>query len=206
MANVKSIHSVCNSIIQFLHNAYEAYPVPDGDPGTTMHDEYPCAFRVLSSGELEPSADFGTSVTLYLYRVLINEHVRSQPLARGPNDAALPLSVDLHFFITVWADSSAAEQTICAWVMQQLHQHPIMDVSSLTVEGDWRNDDVIQIIPAELSNEDLMRIWDALAPDYRLSLSYIARVIRIDPTGAQTGLPVVATRYQYEEGVPADAD
>ena len=160
---------------------------------------YPCSFRVVSSGELEPDADFGTSLTLYLYRVLFNEHVRSQPLAGGSSDAALPLSLDLHFLISVWADSAAAEQTICAWAMHQLHQHPIMDVSSLSEEGGWRNDDVVQIIPAELSNEDLMRIWDALAPDYRLSLSYIARVIRIDPEDVETGLPVVATRYQYQE-------
>ncbi len=204
MANVKSIHSVCNSIIQFLHNAYEAYPVPDGDPGTTLQDEYPCSFRVISSGELDPSADFGTSLTLYLYRVLVNEHVRSQPMARSSGEGVLPLSVDLHFLITVWAESAAAEQTICAWAMQQLHQQPIMDVSSLTAEGGWRNDDVVQIIPAELSNEDLMRVWDALAPDYRLSLSYIARVVRIDPEASATGLPVVATRYQYEEKADAD--
>ncbi len=199
MANINSIHSVCNSIIQFLHNAYEAYPAPEGDPGTTMQDEYPCTFRVLSSGELDPSIDLGTSLSLYLYRVLINEHVRSQPVSRNSSDAPLPLSVDLHFLISIWADSAAAEQTICAWAMSQLHQHPIMDVSSLTEEGGWRNDDVVQIIPAELSNEDLMRVWDALAPDYRLSLSYIARVIRIDPEDSATGLPVVATRYQYEE-------
>ena len=132
MANVKSIHSVCNSIIQFLHNAYEAYPAPDGEPGTTMQDEYPCTFRVLSSGELEPGADFGTSLTLYLYRVMVNEHLRSHPLPRASTDDPLPLSVDLHFLISVWADSAAAEQTICAWTMQQLHQQPIMDVSSLT--------------------------------------------------------------------------
>ena len=186
-------------MIQFLRNAYEAQPVPNGAPGTTMQDEYPCDFRVLSSGEMRPSPNFGTTLSLYLYRVLMNEHVRSLPLSRSLGDTPLPLSVDLHFLITVWADSSAAEQTICAWVMNQLHQHPILDVSSLNADGGWRNDDVVQIIPAELSNEDLMRVWDALAPDYRLSLSYIARVIRIDPADVVTGLPVVATRYQYGE-------
>ena len=198
MANIKSIHSVCNSIIQFLQNAYQAYPVPFGAPGSTMQDEYPCSFRVLASGELKASTNFGTALSLYLYRVMVNEHVRSQPIRSG-NSRALPLSVDLHFLITVWSESAAAEQTICAWAMQQLHQHPIMDVSSLTEEGGWHNDDVVQIIPAELSNEDLMRIWDALEPDYRLSLSYIARVIRIDSADLPEGLPVVATRYQYEE-------
>jgi hypothetical protein len=196
MANIKSIHSVCNSIMQFLHNAYEATPVPFGAPGRTLQDEYPCSFRVLASGELKASTDFGTTLSLYLYRVMVNEHVRSQPAANG---GAVPLAVDLHFLITVWSESAAIEQTLCAWAMSQLHQHPIMDVSSLTEEGGWRNDDVVQIIPAELSNEDLMRIWDALAPDYRLSLSYIARVIRIDSADVPMGLPVVATRYQYEE-------
>jgi hypothetical protein len=204
MANIKGIHSVCNSIIQFLHNAYEAYPVPYGRPGSTMQDEYPCNFRVLSSGELKANADFGTALSLYLYRVMVNEHVRSQPVRSG-NSSALPLSADLHFLVTVWSESAAAEQTICAWAMSQLHQHPIMDVSSLTEEGGWSNDDVVQIIPAELSNEDLMRIWDALAPDYRLSLSYIARVIRIDSADVPEGLPVVATRYQYENR-SGDAD
>jgi hypothetical protein len=187
MANTNSIHSVCNSIIQFLRNAYP------------MVDEHPCDFRVLSSGELTSDADFGTALSLYLYRVTINEHVRSQPRPRDSREGIAPLSVDLHFMISVWSESAAAEQTICAWAMHQLHHHPIMDVSSLSEEGGWHNDDIVQIIPAELSNEDLMRIWDALAPDYRLSLSYIARVIRIDPVDEESGLPVVATRYQYEE-------
>jgi len=44
-----------------------------------------------------------------------------------------------------------------------------------------------------------MRIWDALAPDYRLSFPYIARVVRIDVAEGTEGAPVVATRYQLEE-------
>ncbi|HGX91839.1 MAG TPA: DUF4255 domain-containing protein [Candidatus Tenderia sp.] len=187
MANVKSIHSVCNSIIQFLRNAYP------------MTDEHPCDFRVLASGELTASADFGTTLSLYLYRVTMNEHLRGTPQPGHSRDSEAPLALDLHFLMTVWSESAAAEQTICAWAMQQLHRHPIMDVSSLSEEGGWRADDVVQIIPAELSNEDLMRIWDALAPEYRLSISYIARVVRIDPDDDETGRPVVATRYQYGE-------
>lgn len=204
MANVKSIHSVCNSIIQFLHNAYEAYPAPFAENDATMQEEYPCEFRVMSSGELDENEDMGTSLTLYLYRVTMNEHIRAHKFREYKNSVS-PLSLDLHFLITVWANSSDAEHTICAWVMNQLHQNPIMDVSSLTVEGGWRNDDVVQIIPAELSNEDLMRVWDTLAPNYRLSISFIARVVRIEPDVLDEGKPVVATRYQYEEK-QTDAD
>jgi hypothetical protein len=153
----------------------------------------------VSSGELaESTEDFNTTLTLYLSRIIINEHVRNQPSAHQSGESNIPLSVDLHFMLSIWADSAAAEHTICAWVMSQLHQHPIMDVSSLTEEGGWSKDDVVHIIPAELSNEDLMRIWDAIAPYYRLSVSYIARVVRIVGDETETGLPVVATRHQYQ--------
>jgi len=189
MANIYSINSVGSSIMQFLRNTYPQ----------ELRDAYPCDFRIVSSGEMaESTEEFNTSVTLYLYRIIINEHVRNAPAANRQGSTQIPLSVDLHFMLSIWADSAAAEHTLCAWVMSKLHQHPIMDVSSLTEEGGWSTDDVVHIIPAELSNEDLMRIWDAISPYYRLSLSYIARVIRIDGEDSETGLPVVATRYQYQ--------
>lgn len=191
MANIHSINSVSSSVIQFLRNAYPQ----------ELREAHPCDFRVLSSGELAEGTDeFSTTLSLYLYRIIMNEHVRNAPASNQRRDAAVPLSVDLHFMLSVWSDSASAEHSICAWAMSQLHQHPIMDISSLTEEGGWATDDVVHIIPAELSNEDLMRIWDAIAPYYRLSVSYIARVIRIDTDAAETGLPVVATRYEYSSG------
>ncbi|VAW63282.1 hypothetical protein MNBD_GAMMA09-517 [hydrothermal vent metagenome] len=190
MANIYSINSVGDSIIQYLRNAYPQ----------ELREAYPCDFRVVSSGELvDDSEDFGTALTLYLYRVIINEHVRNVPSNHMPGDSKISLAVDLHLMLSIWADSSAAEHTICAWAMRELHQNPILDVSSLTEVGGWSAHDVVNIIPAELSNEDLMRIWDAIAPYYRLSLSYIARVVRIDADESAAGLPVVATRYNYKE-------
>ncbi len=191
MANIYSINSVGSSIMQFLRNAYPQ----------ALRELHPCDFRIVSSGELaESSDDFNTTVSLYLYRIIMNEHVRNAPVSNQLRDAPVPLSVDLHFMLSVWADSASAEHNISAWAMSQLHQHPIMDVSSLTEEGGWSTDNVVHIIPPELSNEDLMRIWDAIAPYYRLSVSYIARVVRIDPDVSETGLPVVATRYEYGSG------
>ncbi len=191
MANINSIYSVSSSIIQFLRNTYPQ----------ELHEAYPCDFRVLSSGELaEDTDDLNTTVSLYLYRTTINEHVRNVPSLKKSRDKSIPLSVDLHLMLSAWANSAAAEHTICAWVMRQMHQHPIMDVSSLTEEGGWSSDDVVHIIPAEISNEDLMRIWDAIAPYYRPSVSYLARVVRISTDPAEAGMPVVATRYQYTSG------
>ena len=112
------------------------------------------------------------------------------PRLNALNDATPPLAVDLHYLMTVWAGTAAAEHSILGWAMRQFHLHPLLDASVLPEAG-WDPGDVIQVIPAELTNEGVMRIWDALDPPYRLSVAYVVRVIRIDPDGAEVFRPVV---------------
>jgi hypothetical protein len=186
MANLLAVHSVGTSLITYLRNSY-----PDD-----LRAQHPCEFRLLSSGELAGSAEFGTLLSLYLYRVTQSEHLRN--LQRRPEvDAPGPLAIDLHYLLTVWADSAVAEHTILAWAMRQLHDRPVFNVASLSPEAGWTPADFVQVIPAELSNEDVMRIWDALDPAYRLSVSYAARTVRIDPDQVPAGRPVVAARSSF---------
>jgi hypothetical protein len=185
MANLQAIHSVGASLATRLRNAY---PEP-------LRTDHPCQFRLLSSGELAAHDDWGTTVSLFLYRVTINEHLRNTRHGNGLSDGHASLALDLHYLLTVWADSALAEHSILAWAMRHIHLHPVMDVSSLSPEAAWGPGDVIQLIPAELSNEDIMRIWDAIEPTYRLSVSYIARVVLIDPDVHPERRPVVATRF-----------
>jgi hypothetical protein len=193
MANLFAIHSVGSSLITYLRNSY---PEP-------LRTDYPCDFRLLSSGEMADLGDMGTAVSLYLYRITVNEHLRTAPMTYKPQDRALPLSVDLHYLLSVWADSALVEHTLIAWVMSELDQHCVLDKATLSSDGGWFAEDQIQIVPVELSNEDLMRIWDALAPNYRLSVSYKARVVRIDPQPIPTGKPVVAKRLGFSDEVQA---
>ena len=44
---------------------------------TQLSDDHPCEFRLLSSGELASPGEMNTTVSLYLYRIIINEHLRS---------------------------------------------------------------------------------------------------------------------------------
>jgi len=81
--------------------------------------------------------------------------------------------------------------------MRELYQHPLLDVATLSPEAGWSAADMVQVIPAELSTEDLMRIWDALEPSYRLSVSYIARMVRLDVATPEPGRPVVAVRHGH---------
>ena len=78
MANIYSINSVGDSIVQFLRNAYPQ----------ELRDTHPCDFRTISSGEMADSTDdFLTTVSLYLYRIIMNEHVRNTSTSRSPASA-----------------------------------------------------------------------------------------------------------------------
>jgi len=173
MANVWAIHSVGNSIVTYLRNSY-----PQQIGGTDMPA---CSFELVSGGQLAGEIDETTRVTLYLYRINVNEHARQARRPGAGNATPAPLSVDLHYLLTAWAANPLDEQVPMAWAMRQLHRMPMLDLAILSPDGGWGPDEAVQVLPAELTNEDIMRIWDALEPSYRLSTSYVARVVRLDP-------------------------
>ena len=96
MANVFAVHSVCNSLATFLANTY---PEP-------LRTDHPCSFRVLSSGELAEKAEIDNTVSLYLYRVTPNEHLRNAERVRDLHSAT-PMPLDLHFLLAAWAGSAS---------------------------------------------------------------------------------------------------
>ncbi|MGH7634699.1 MAG: DUF4255 domain-containing protein [Gemmatimonadaceae bacterium] len=182
--------SVGDSLVAYLQNAYPA----------DLRAQYPCNFQLVSSNELNAhSADFGTAVTLYLHRVAVDPYLRNSVDRTSTFQSKVPISLGLHYLLTIWADSAAAEQTILGWVVRELYTHEALSQSDLTPAAGWSPDDVIQVIPGEISNEDMMRIWDALEPKYHLSLSYVARVVRIDADTQIDGLPVVARRLGFDQ-------
>ena len=192
MANVRAIHSVGTSIVTFLRNTY---PVTlDGQPMPG------CTFELMSCGQLASTIGEDTRIGLLLYRVTMNEHARqTRPTApmRGRTPPGL-LSLDLHYLLTAWAANALDEQVALAWAMRQLHLSPVLDASSLSPEAGWSREEVIQLVPAELGTEEMMRIWDALDPAYRLSVSYVARVLHIEPDEDHETFPaVVATRQVF---------
>lgn len=188
MAQLGAIYSVGDSIATFLTRTF---PESVRDVINTVP-----TFQVVSSGQLAADgADFSTGVTLYLYRVTLNEQLRNAH-GRSHQRVHLPLSLDLHIMMTVWAGTPLIELTLLAWVMRQLHLHPLLDAGRLSPDGGWQPGEVVHVVPAELSNEDMMRIWDALAPTYRLSQTYVARVVQLEPDEGIEAAPVVARRLR----------
>jgi hypothetical protein len=186
MANLFAIHSVGDSLASYLNRAYMA----------TRNNEPPCAFSLLSSSQMNELSDpEATMVSIFLYRIAVNEYARNGVLPIDAGRRLPPLSLDLHYLISVWSGSALSEQLVLAWMMRELHQHPILDRSLLSASGGWAQGEYVQLIPTEIADADLMRIWDALAPAYRISVPYVARVVRIDADSDVEFAPVVATRF-----------
>lgn len=190
MANVFAVHSVGNSLMTYLKNAY---PEP-------LRTDVPFDFKLTSSGELAEGSDPRNTLTLFLFRITQNEHLRSRVTSNDAINSNPPLSIDLHFLLTAWADNALSEQTVLTWAMREIQMHPVLDSSSLSPEANWGPGDMVQLIPAELSADELFRVWELLQPKYHLSVSYIARVVRID-TDTTGGESTVAMRFGFSEAV-----
>ena len=178
-----------------MNNAYRAATFPTG------LTKPQCTFSLTSIGGVQvpslPGNDSAVRVLILLYRVDINQHLRNVGRSMNPSARPVPLSVDLHYLLTFWAESAENEQLALAWAMRQLHEVPVLDSSILSREAGWAGEDVIHLIPDEISVQDMMRIWDSLEPEYRLSISYIARVVRIEPDEVREEREVVATRFNF---------
>jgi hypothetical protein len=186
MAGLAAIHSVGSSLATWLRNRY---PVP-------LVTDHPCSFRLLSSSELAQLDETPGEATcaLYLHRIAhdpVARHLRT-PGMRA--DAQPSLALTLHYLVTVIASGALAEHLIAAWVARELHEHPLLDASVLSSDAGWANDEVVQILPDPLEPETLARIWESFRHTHRLTLPYVARTVRIDPSVAPVGAPVVAIR------------
>ncbi|MGA7830710.1 MAG: DUF4255 domain-containing protein [Terracidiphilus sp.] len=196
MADYQAVYAVGDALVKYLTNSYDATVVG-----------FPCAFRLVSSAEIanEDTNNLDKTVSLYLHRMTTAEHYRNVTrLQDQPYDQPV-LYLDLHYLLSYWdasAEGAEAEQKILVWTMQQLQSHPILDTSVLSLSSaapGWDKSDSVHLIPADLSLQDILDIWDGLGPKYRLTLGYVARVVRVDTTFLP-GLPVVATRFALQNG------
>ena len=196
MANESALLSLAESLAQRLDNAWTP-ELRQRHGGVTFQ-------AIGSGGLLADLGGQGAVLSIWPYRVTINEQMRNLSASdsrRTPGLTNRPLSLDVHLLLSVWTSSTSMELAVFAWVLRELHREPILDASTLSSNGGWSAEEVVQLIPAEITVEDMMRIWDAIAPGYRLSAPYVARIVQLD-VEEPDALPVVARRFDYG-GVPA---
>jgi len=207
MAGFTGIAAVGKSIERLLARAFlERPPVPGRPSKAALIRTEDLADTLIK----DLVGDYGLSILLY--RVDFNKTMRAAWSAVGQADGKGHLALDLHYLLTPWADNAEHQHMIIGRAMQTLERTavlsgPLLFEPSLPATAEYAGEpqaaatDNVQIVLEEISTEALMRTFDSLPSDYRLSVPYVARVVRIDTladivmppvTDAQTQLRVSA--------------
>jgi hypothetical protein len=192
MANHLAIYSFSQSLVDFLGQSYAAFRATPESGGLPA-----ASFDLLSSADFNSDKDLKNQVTLYLHRVALNQHLRNSKGAQSVG----PIGLDLHFLLTVWVEHARDEQAILGWAIRELHYHSFLDRGSLSAEAGWAVDEAISIVPAELSVEDMARLWEVARRGYRLSFPFLARIVRLGRTVPDDTTPAVARRFTYTDNL-----
>jgi hypothetical protein len=188
VANFNSIPAAGKSIERFLNAAFAQAPVPVPNKTTKANLVRTEDFdrTSISTIIVRPA------LSIFLYRVDFNKTMRAAWSGVTHQDGRPHLPLDLHFLLTPWADNAEAEGAILGRAMQALDATPILSGPLLHQSGDWAPNEAVNLLMDEISTEAVMRTFDSLAADYRISVPYIARVVRLDGQRA-TPAPDVTT-------------
>ncbi len=175
MAGFRSVSATGRSIRRLLELRFR-----EDEPITGT----PTSVAIVRTEDLE-AANLATLVarpalTIFLYRVDFNKTMRAAWSGVGLNDGRSHLALDLHFLLTAWADNAENEHLILGRALQVIEDTPILAGPLLMQASDWAANESLQLVLEDIDTEALMRIFDSLPVEYRLSVPYVARVTRID--------------------------
>ncbi|MEY2686517.1 MAG: hypothetical protein RL375_715 [Pseudomonadota bacterium] len=147
-------------------------------------------FKELSQ---QPS---GENLGIYLHRIAIDPYARNRYLrpADGQRTPRPELPVNLHLLLVGWSNTTEGEMSALAAGMQVIGGSLTLDASRLALlDSSWDDHEAVQVMPEDMSTEDLMRLWDSLPGDYRLSSPYLVKTIRLAPDVTPVDGPLVRT-------------
>jgi uncharacterized protein DUF4255 len=184
VANFQSIAAAVLSIERLLTARFREAPVPV--PGKTTR-----AIVVRTEDFGDPAQVLQRPcLSIFLYRVDFNKTMRAAWSAVGHQVGRAYLPVDLHLLVTPWAENAEHEHAILGRALQSLEETPILGGPLLHPSGGWAPNETVQLALEEISTEAVMRTFDSLPTDYRLSVPYVARVVRVDGRTAVPSPPV----------------
>lgn len=188
MANYTAVNGALEALENFLTSR-----LPTELSGGTI------SARVELFGSADVSDPIaGNVVGLYMHRLEIDPHGRSRTFSQqgaGQQNTARELPVNLHILLIASAESATIEADLLSWAMIELANNSQLDISHMAAgDESWTEREMLTITPSEMSNEDLMRIWDTLDQPYTNSVSYVVKTVRLRLRNIENYGPAVTTR------------
>lgn len=186
MAEFSAIAAVGLSIERYLNACFDASEPIEGRTTNAV------LIRTEDMEESQVATRIGSpALSIYLYRVGFDPTMRPAWSAAGHRDGRSYLALDLHYLLAAWAENAEFEHRILGRALQCLEAQPVLRGPLLHASGGFSADESIQLVLEELSTEGVMRTYDSLPTEYRLSVPYQARIVRIDGLEDRSGPPVV---------------
>jgi hypothetical protein len=147
------------------------------------------------------SSPMEEGISLFLYRVAINGSRRNLPPTVGPNGEryrpAVPL--DLHYIVSVFAQSAVKQQRLLGWAIRLLEDVPILPAGLLNNYGPepdiFKPSETVEVILESLTLQDWNNLWSAIKTNPpSLSVGYVARLVAIESTLTMSEMAAVQTR------------
>lgn len=144
--------------------------------------------ELMSPADVEEGSD--VRVTLHLYEVAENEHMRNQPAAAPTADAAPtaePLRLDLHYLLTAYPSdvedetaNTTDQHEMLGRAMQILAE--LSTIPGAELEGEFRDDETVSVSILPNSTDAAVNVWNTFEQrPYRPSVAYLVTPVVIDP-------------------------
>jgi Pvc16 N-terminal domain len=176
MASFQAIAAVGRTLERLLNACFdEEEPIDAGNATKAVlvrSDEFDLT---AVDNPLTPPA-----LSIFLVRIEVNAAQRATWSAAGAADGRAHLPLDLHYLLTAWAANAEFEHLILGRTMQCLEEHPILTGPILYPSATWADHEAVQVVPDESGLDSVLRAFESLESDFRLSIPYVARVVRLD--------------------------
>lgn len=180
MAGFRSIAAVGRSIESLLNAAFATVPPVEGEVTRAV---------LVQTDDLALETDsliIRPALSILLYRIDFNKTMRAGWSGTGSDEGGARLPLDLHFLITAWAENADHEHRILGRALQVLEEVGALSGPLLDPDGEWLAHETVQLYLEDMATDDLMRTFDSLECDFRLSIPYIARVVVLRSEGLPT--------------------
>jgi len=182
MARLEVVRDMSDTLINVLKNGLPA--------------SFPASNVILSTPDEYKDFTSRPAITLFLYYVGINGEMRNSPprlLADGTRSRPY-LPLELRYLITPWGSTPSATHLILGHVLQILSGFATMSRASLSGES-WDEDDTVQVLPESLPVDTYHDIWEPSEIPYKLSISYLVRILGLEPPTSEAPPPVINASF-----------
>lgn len=196
-------HLVIGQVSQYLRHTL--WLGLSSDPVTKQ--QVTSELNIVLSNPSQPTGNAAVvrQLSLWLYQVLPNEHLRNaQPVrtrdAKGDDTTELypPLALNLYYLLTPSTGNDVGDQQVLGRALQVFYDQSVLRMES-TQSPDRAEELHISLAPRTI--EELAEVWEAMQQAYRLSVCYEVRVARIDSLRRPPSGRVAELQSRFEPAV-----